>query len=36
MRRGSVRPEFLVRFPLDDDSRDLVGVIVGVALRLVY
>jgi hypothetical protein len=36
MRRGSVRPEFLLRFPLDDDSRDIVGVIVGVGLRLVY
>jgi hypothetical protein len=36
MRRGSVRPEFLVRFPLDDDSRDLAGVIVGVGLRLVH
>ena len=36
VRRGKVRPEFLLRFPLDDDARDLVGVIVGAGLRLVY
>jgi hypothetical protein len=36
MRRGSVRPEFLLRFPLDEGSRDLVGIIVGAGLRLVY
>jgi hypothetical protein len=36
MRRGRLRPEALVRFPLDEGIRDLVGVIVGVGLRLVY
>jgi hypothetical protein len=34
--RGRLRPEFLMRFPLEDDARDLAGVIVGVGLRLVY
>jgi len=36
LRRGRLRPEFLLRVPLDDEARDLVGVIVGAGLRLVY
>lgn len=32
--RGRVRPSGLVRFPLDDDFRELTGVIVGVGVRL--
>jgi hypothetical protein len=34
LRRGRVRPSALVRFPLDDDFRELAGVIVGVGVRL--
>jgi len=36
LRRGTLRPEFLLRFPLDEGIRDLVGVVVGAGLRLVY
>jgi hypothetical protein len=36
MRRGRLRPEAMVRFPLDEGIRDLVGVIVGAGVRLVY
>jgi hypothetical protein len=36
LRRGRLRPEALVRFPLDEGIRDLTGVIVGVGVRLVY
>jgi len=36
LRRGRLRPEALVRFPLDEGIRDLIGVIVGLGARLVY
>lgn len=36
LRRGPVRPEFLIRIPLDSSVRDAVGVILGAGLRLVF
>ncbi|HEV8358084.1 MAG TPA: hypothetical protein VGQ17_15130, partial [Gemmatimonadales bacterium] len=36
LRSGRVRPEFTVRLPLDEDLRDLVPVVVGTGVRLVF
>lgn len=36
LRRGTLRPEFLLRIPLDSSVRDAVGVILGAGLRVVF
>ncbi len=34
LRRGMLRPSFLVRLPLDESVRDDVGVVVGLGIRV--
>jgi hypothetical protein len=36
LRSGRVRPEFTVRLPLDADVREVVPVVVGAGVRLVF
>ena len=35
-RSGTVRPEFMVRLPLDKEVRDQVPVVIGAGMRLVF
>ena len=36
LRSGRVRPEFTVRVPLDQDVREVVPVVIGTGVRLVF